>query len=102
MFGRRRKSVAQPQASAESEDDGDISNEKSARNKRMRDDEEEEFVAICVKYFDQINDKTTIRGNSAHKKSQDKTENAWASITTEMNQRYGVGFLQQISIFTFE
>lgn len=59
----------------------------------MQGDDEEYFVSVCVKYFDQINDKTTIRGTPGSTKNlnrQKQMDDAWLGIQKEMNELCGV------------
>lgn len=91
----RRKSTIQPSlVDVDSEDDVANQSETSkARNIRMSHADEEILLLTCVKYFDEINDTSTIRGipgSKVVKERQQREERAWQNITDEMNGKSAV------------
>lgn len=86
-----RKSFCESDDSDEEEKESPI--EKQKRNKRMKASDDEAFVKICVEKFDEINDKTTVRGTSTTVKAiREKCDNAWKEITKSMNELTNVSY----------
>lgn len=51
---------------------------------RMTTDDDENFVQICVDYFDKINSSKTLKGTFTTKKSDDNNK-IWEDITNKCN-----------------
>lgn len=61
---------------------------KEARQVRISHEEEEILISICVKYFDDINDTSTIRGipgSTVVKEREERQMTAWQKVANEMN-----------------
>lgn len=89
MVGSKRKKKSDCGEENKSDDRSD----QRKRNSRMRDDEEEIYLKLCIENFQAINDTTTGRGTpNATKIRKDKENLAWENIAREMNQRNNVSF----------
>lgn len=82
---KRRKTV---RTQLNEDDDVAESVRKEARQVRISHEEEEILLSICVKYFDDINDTSTIRGipgSTVVKQREERQKTAWQKVTNEMN-----------------
>lgn len=95
----RRKVAIEKSTIDESDDDmaDDGKQSKTTRNARMKHEEEEIYLAMCVEHFDSINDTSTIRGipgSAAVKEREKKERDAWDAITNQMNEKNNVSSLR--------
>lgn len=83
----RRKSTVSKAASVEEP----LDTSEEGKRYRMRSDDQDGFIKLCVEYFDVINDTTTIRGTpNSSKLREKKFAEAWQKITASMNQATNV------------
>lgn len=84
----QKKKLSQ-QESMDQIDDDDSNNSNDVRTTRTTTAEEEFFVKLCVKYFDEIHCKSTIRElptTDSVDKHKEKIEEAYEKLTHEMNE----------------
>lgn len=76
---------------------------KDARRVRMTNEEEEILLTICLKYFDDINDTSTMRGipgSASIKQREERQKAAWQNVAKEMNAQTTVDIeLLNISVW---
>lgn len=89
MVGSKRKT----KSDCAEENESDNRRDQRKRNPKMRDDEEEIYLQLCIENFQLINDTTTGRGTpNVTKMRKEKENRAWENIAQEMNRRNNVSF----------
>lgn len=108
----RRKSVAATKpivdSSTESDDCGKVGAKSKKRKKdktdsrfRMKTQDDDIFVQLCVDNFHEINNTATLRGSFVLKK-QIETKKVWDKITSECNKIFKVSKFKFIFIHSIK
>lgn len=87
--GRRKSTAHKSLAESDEEENSAETIRNTARNSRISHAEDEVLLQVYVMHFEDINDTTTIRGIPSSKnvkQRQQREEEAWENIATEMNQ----------------
>lgn len=98
-MGRPKRKESEKVVDDIDSDESDGDDPKKSKTTRMKKEEEEVYLKLCVEHFEAINDTTTARGtpnSSSVKERKQKENHAWERISEIMNKRCNVSFQKKI------